>query len=60
MGATADFLAEFVGDTANVGAFSAGQNEVANWLLIGVELKIVDVDQARFAFHFNAFAREFV
>src|ERR1700756_2756480 len=60
MRAAAEFLAELVGDAADVSSLGAGEYEMTERLLVLAELKLVNVDEAWFAFDFDAFAREFV
>src|SRR3984957_14522397 len=58
--AAAEFLAEFVREAADISALGAGDAKTTEGFLVIRELEIVDVNQARLAFDFDAFARKFV
>ncbi len=60
MRAAAEFLPELVRDAANVSALGAGNPELAERRFIIRETEIINVNQPRFALHFDAFARQLV
>jgi len=56
----AEDLAKLMNETADVGALGAGDLERGDGWFAVMEFELVDVDEAGFAFYFDAFAGEFV
>ena len=60
MRAAAKFLAKVVGEAADIGTLGAGHAAFCEGFGIFRDPEIVNMDQARFARYFHAFAREFI
>src|SRR5437867_5331642 len=60
MRATSDLLSELMDKTPHVGAFRAGDAEMARWFFIFGKTKSINVHELRLALYFDAFPCELV
>ena len=58
--AATEFLTEFMRNAADISAFGAANSKLAQRRLVAGKSEVVNVDESRFSFDFDAFARQFV